>query len=185
MTYETYENLKRVNARRKRTATYYGNWKEVARCSEEDQRLDAEYQIGREISPEPAGHPDNPVFMNNQAKTPTPTEQKYYDIKAELALSTLDDDEEPIETIIRIIMDKDRLTTQLEIEKELCKAAIKRSVIRQYKLEQVEKERDEALAAWKEAMADLDEVLAEWKEAGIDLSAITMRFCKQIKCTEE
>lgn len=60
MTYETYENLKRVNARRKRSATYAGNWKEVSRCTEEDQRLDAQY--GRAISPEQAGHPDNPVF---------------------------------------------------------------------------------------------------------------------------
>ena len=63
MTYETYANLKRVNARRKRAATYAGNWKEVGRCSDEDQRLDAEY--GRSISPKPTGHPDNPVFPND------------------------------------------------------------------------------------------------------------------------
>ena len=56
MTYETYENLKRANARRKRHATYVGNWKEVSRCSEEDQRLDAEYRRSANSNPERHAH---------------------------------------------------------------------------------------------------------------------------------
>jgi hypothetical protein len=62
MTYETYENLSLANDRRKRAAAYTGNWKEVARCCEEAIRLDAEF--ARSISPEPAGHPDNPLLAS-------------------------------------------------------------------------------------------------------------------------
>ena len=61
MTYETYENLKRVNSRRKHRATYAGNWKEVEECCNQDNQLDQEY--ARSISPEPVGHPDNPIFV--------------------------------------------------------------------------------------------------------------------------
>ena len=61
MTYETYENLKRVNSRRKRQATYTGNWKEVEECCNQDNRLDQEY--ARSISPEPVGHPDNSILV--------------------------------------------------------------------------------------------------------------------------
>ena len=41
-------------------ATYTGNWKEVEECCNQDNQLDQEY--ARSISPEPVGHPDNPIF---------------------------------------------------------------------------------------------------------------------------
>ena len=52
MTYETYENLKRVNSRRKRQATYTGNWKEVEECCNQDNRLDEEYARSIQLNEE-------------------------------------------------------------------------------------------------------------------------------------
>jgi hypothetical protein len=43
MTYETWENLKQANDRRRKAAVRAGNWKVVAECSEESVRLDDEY----------------------------------------------------------------------------------------------------------------------------------------------
>lgn len=58
MNYETYTNLLRIAEKRKRVATYSAKWELVSKTCEEIERLHAEY--AREISPEPAGHPDNP-----------------------------------------------------------------------------------------------------------------------------
>jgi len=43
MTFETYENLRRVNDRRIKSARRKGNWKVVNECVSENIALDAKY----------------------------------------------------------------------------------------------------------------------------------------------
>ena len=43
MSYETYTNLLRVAEKRKRSATYAGNWQAVAEACAEIERLHAQY----------------------------------------------------------------------------------------------------------------------------------------------
>lgn len=61
MTYETYLSLKRANEKRKKSASRTGNWKVVEECCKKEVLLDAEY--AQTISPDPPGHPDNPIFI--------------------------------------------------------------------------------------------------------------------------
>jgi hypothetical protein len=61
MSFETYENRKRIQERRKHQAMISGNWGVCTDAIRKIQDLDSEF--AREISPEPPGHPDNPIFV--------------------------------------------------------------------------------------------------------------------------
>ena len=60
MTLETYENLMRVHLKRERQAAIRADWAAVADVRKQIERLNSE--MVREISPEPPGHPDNPML---------------------------------------------------------------------------------------------------------------------------
>lgn len=62
MTHETYQNLVRVQQKKKRQSSARGNWSAAKDAIEEITRLDSE--IAESISPIPPGHPDNPFLSN-------------------------------------------------------------------------------------------------------------------------
>ena len=60
MTYETYENLSRVQRKRQLQGVSRGDWIAVADAVKQINRLNTE--MAESISPLPFGHPDNPFL---------------------------------------------------------------------------------------------------------------------------